>query len=171
MGNTLTAQYEWDLPLGTVPFHCEGSWAALLEAPASARTINTLGIISLASGNTSTLVSEPIVGKTHAFHDVRCSEQVYAWVEMDYAAGAWVLIAQALENGVLVGDPVELDKGDVDWEPARFTATGSSVIWQKMPFATGAKARSSPIATCGTWETRRVRTCTRVPVALRRGRV
>lgn len=149
VGNTLTAQYEWDLPLGTVPFHCEGSWAALLEAPASARTINTLGIISLASGNTSTLVSEPIVGKTHAFHDVRCSEQVYAWVEMDYAAGAWVLIAQALENGVLVGDPVELDKGDVDWEPARFTATGSSVIWQKMPFATGAK--SSEFSHCYLW--------------------
>ena len=68
---------------------------------------------------------------------------------MDYAAGAWVLIAQALENGVLVGDPVELDKGDADWEPARFTATGSSVIWQKMPFATGAK--SSEFSHCYLW--------------------
>ena len=56
---------------------------------------------------------------------------------------------QALENGVLVGDPVELDKGDADWEPARFTATGSSVIWQKMPFATGAK--SSEFSHCYLW--------------------
>lgn len=146
---TLSAQFEWDLPLGTVPFHCEGSLAALLEAPASARTVNTLGIISLASGDTSTLVTEPVMGKTYAFHDVRCSERVYAWVEMDYATGAWVLIAQALENGTLVGDPVELDEGDADWEPARFTAAGSSVIWQKMPFATGAK--SAEFSLCYLW--------------------
>lgn len=137
--NTLTPQLSWDVPLGTVPFHCEGVWAALLEAPASARAINTLGIISLASGSRATLVPEPIKGKTYGFHDVRCSEQVYAWIEMDYATGDWVLLAQELENGVLVGEPVELDDGTTDWEPARFTVTGNSVIWQKMPFASGAK--------------------------------
>lgn len=137
--NTLAPQLSWDMPLGTVPFHCEGAWAALLEAPASARAINTLGIISLASGSRATLVPEPIKGKTYGFHDVRCSEQVYAWIEMDYAAGDWVLLAQELENGVLVGEPVELDDGTTDWEPARFTVTGNSVIWQKMPFASGAK--------------------------------
>lgn len=137
--NTLTPQLSWDVPLGTVPFHCEGAWAALLEAPASARAINTLGIISLASGSRATLVPEPIKGKTYGFHDVRCSEQVYAWIEMDYATGDWVLLAQELENGVLVGEPVELDDGTTDWEPARFTVTGNSVIWQKMPFASGAK--------------------------------
>lgn len=137
--NTLTPQLSWDVPLGTVPFHCEGAWAALLEAPASARAINTLGIISLASGSRATLVPEPIKGKTYGFHDVRCSEQVYAWIEMGYATGDWVLLAQELENGVLVGEPVELDDGTTDWEPARFTVTGNSVIWQKMPFASGAK--------------------------------
>lgn len=137
--NTLTPQLSWDVPLGTVPFHCEGAWAALLEAPASARAINTLGIISLASGSRATLVPEPIKDKTYGFHDVRCSEQVYAWIEMDYATGDWVLLAQELENGVLVGEPVELDDGTTDWEPARFTVTGNSVIWQKMPFASGAK--------------------------------
>lgn len=137
--NTLAPQFSWDMPLGTVPFHCEGAWAALLEAPASARAINTLGIISLASGSRATLVPEPIKGKTYGFHDVRCSEQVYAWIEMDYATGDWVLLAQELENGVLVGEPVELDDGTTDWEPARFTVTGNSVIWQKMPFASGAK--------------------------------
>lgn len=137
--NVLASQFVWDLPLGTVPFHCEGAWAALLEAPASARAVNTLGIISLASGNRATLVPEPIKGKAFGFHDVRCGERMYAWVEMNYATGEWVLIAQQLENGALVGEPVELDDGDVDWEPARFTITGSSVIWQKMPLASGSK--------------------------------
>ncbi len=48
--NPLAAQSAWDLPLGTVPFHTEGAWAALLEAPASARSVDTLGIISQSPG-------------------------------------------------------------------------------------------------------------------------
>lgn len=135
----LQPQFAWDLPLGTVPVHCEGSWAALLEAPASARAVNTLGIISLVSGQRTTLFEQPTQGRAFGFHDVRCAEGVFAWVEMDYATGEWVLLASQLENGSIVGDALELDRGDVDWEPARFTAIGSSVIWQKMPLATGAK--------------------------------
>ena len=74
---------------------------------------------------------------------------MYAWVEMNYATGEWVLIAQQLENGALAGEPVELDDGDVDWEPARFTVTGSSVIWQKMPLASG--SRRSEFSHCYRW--------------------
>ncbi len=87
--NALAAQFAWDIPLGTVPFHSEGAWAALLEAPSSARSINTLGIISLASGARTTLISEPTKGAAYGFHDVRCGETVYAWIEMNYATGDW----------------------------------------------------------------------------------
>ena len=147
--NPLAAQSAWDLPLGTVPFHTEGAWAALLEAPASARSINTLGIISLASGARTTLISQPTQGGTYGFHDVRCSETVYAWIEMNYAEGEWVLLAQELRNGVLSGDAVELDSGDVDWEPARFTVAGGSVVWQKMPLASGSKR--AEFSHCYSW--------------------
>ena len=135
----LAAQFSWDLPLGTVAFHCEGAWAALMQAPESAREINTLGIISLTSGNRSTLVESPTQGDAFSFHEVRCSEKVFAWVEMNYAANDWALVAQQLVNGQLTGDPTKLDEGDGDWEPARFTASGDSVIWQKMPATTGSK--------------------------------
>lgn len=147
--NPLAAQSAWDLPLGTVPFHTEGAWAALLEAPASARSVNTLGIISLASGARTTLISQPTQGGTYGFHDVRCSETVYAWIEMNYAEGEWVLLAQELRNGVLSGDAVELDSGDVDWEPARFTVAGGSVVWQKMPLASGSKR--AEFSHCYSW--------------------
>lgn len=135
----MAEQYGWDLPLGSVPFHSEGSWAALMMAPESAREVNTLDIISIVSGNRFTLVEKPTQGSRYAFHDVRCSDSVFAWVEMDYAANSWVLIACELANGQLAGDPVKLDTGDKDWDPPRFTATGSSVIWQKMPSLTGSK--------------------------------
>lgn len=147
--NALQPQFMWDLPLGTVPFHTEGSCAALLEAPASAKAVNTLGIISLASGARNTLFEQPTQGSAFGFHDVRCAEEVYAWVEMNYATGEWVLMAAALQNGTLAGDALELDRGDGDWEPARFTATGSSVIWQKMPLATGTKR--TEYSHCNVW--------------------
>lgn len=147
--NVLAAQFAWDVPLGTVPFHCEGAWAALLEAPASARSVNTLGILSLASGARTTLIPQPTKGNAYGFHDVRCSDAVYAWVEMNYAQGEWVLLAQELTNGALSGEAVELDRGDVDWEPARFTVAGGDVIWQKMPLASGSK--SSEFSHCYAW--------------------
>lgn len=147
--NTLAAQFAWDIPLGTVPFHSEGAWAALLEAPSSARSINTLGIISLASGARTTLISEPTKGAAYGFHDVRCGETVYAWIEMNYATGDWALLAQELRNGALSGDAVELDSGDADWEPARFTVAEGRVIWQKMPLASGSKR--AEFSHCHVW--------------------
>ena len=145
----MAEQFAWDLPLGTVPFHCEGAWAALMMAPESAREVNTLEIISLATGRRSPMVSAPTQGTTYGFHDVRCSEQVYAWIEMNYTTKEWVLIGQALSNGQLTGDPIKLDSGDSDWEPARFTATGDAVIWQKMPALGGDK--TSEKSHCYLW--------------------
>lgn len=73
--NPIAVQSAWDLPLGTVPFHSEGAWAALLEAPSSARSVNTLGIISLASGARTTLIPQPIKGGAYGFHDVRSARR------------------------------------------------------------------------------------------------
>lgn len=147
--NPLAVQSTWDLPLGSVPFHSEGAWAALLEAPSSARSVNTLGIVSLSSGARTTLISQPTKGSAYGFHDVRCGETVYAWIEMNYAEGSWVLLAHELQNGALVGEPVELDRGNSDWEPARFTVADGHVVWQKMPLASGSKR--AEFSHCYSW--------------------
>ncbi|MDO4436548.1 MAG: hypothetical protein Q4B77_01140 [Coriobacteriaceae bacterium] len=145
----LNAQMSWDLPLGTVVAQSEGAWAAVIEAPASARAVNTLGVVSLANGARTVLIDAPTQGRGFGFHDVCCSESVFAWAEMNYRTGEWVLLAQALENGALTGKFAELDRGDKDWEPPRFTATGDSVIWQRMPQPTGGK--SSEFSHCFRW--------------------
>ena len=132
-----TATYTWTLPLGTVLFHSEGSWCAAMFAPESALYVNTLGVVSIAEGTTATLVEEPLNGSGYDFYDVRCGSGVFAWVEENFLTCDWMLIAQEFSEGALVGDPVELDSGDEDWEPAKFATTGSSVIWLKMPLASG----------------------------------
>ena len=136
-GSPYTAVQEFTLPLGTLLFHSGGSWAAALMAPESSQHVNTLGTMSLSTGVLNTLIETPTQGAAYEFFDVRCTDDVFAWVEIDYATRAWTLIGQGLYNGQLNGDPVQLDSGDIDWEPPRFTTWNTSVIWQKMPLATG----------------------------------
>lgn len=139
----------WDIALGTVLFHCEGVWAAAMMAPESALHPNTVGVFSVTSGRLVPLLETAQKGGSYTFFDVRCGAGVFAWIEMDYAARDWVLLAQAFSDGALSGEAVQLDSGDADWEPAPFTCTGTSVIWQKMPLATGSK--SSEFSHCYRW--------------------
>ena len=148
--STLEPTYTWTLPLGTVLFHSEGSWSAAMFAPESALHVNTLGVVSLVEGTTVTLVEDPLNGSGYEFYDVRCGSGVFAWVEEDFGTGDWMLIAQEFSEGALTGDPVELDSGDEDWEPAKFATTGSSVIWLKMPLASGNKSTEN--SHCYRWK-------------------
>ncbi len=148
--DTPTLSASWELPLGTLLFHSGGcSWAAAMLAPESASTVNTLGIVSLESGTVTTLVETPSFGSTYSVFDVRCTDSVYAWVEINYNDLSWALLGQQLSSGALTGDPVVLDEGDEDWEPPRFTTWSSSVIWQKMPMASGGS--SSEASHCYIW--------------------
>ena len=142
--STLASSEAWLLPLGTVLFHGGGcTWAAAMLTPESVSHINTLGVLSLASGNLSTVKEEPTQGTMYTYFDVRCSDTVMAWIEINYIDRSWVLFGQGLSNGTLTGSPVKLDEGDADWEPPRITVWQDSIIWQKMPLSTGSKSGES----------------------------
>lgn len=132
-----TASATWTLPLGTLLFHSGGAWAAAMMAPESSRHANTIGVLSLSSGSLVTLREDAAQGTGYDFFDVRCSESAFAWVEINYTDRSWVLLGQGFGAGALSGEPVQLDTGNVDWEPPRFTVWDDTVIWQKMPLATG----------------------------------
>lgn len=146
----LSASQEWSLSVGTLLFHSEGSWAAAMMTPESAVHPNTIGVFSLSSGNLVTLISDATKGTSYTFYDVRCGTGVLAWVEMDYREGSWYLMAQSLGDGALSGEATQLDHGDSNWEPPMFTCTGTSVIWQRMPLASGNK--SSESSHCYLWK-------------------
>ncbi len=147
--NPYEASQTWTLPLGTLLFHSEGSWAAALLTPESSQHPNTLGVLSLSSGDITTIREDPVMGSGYEFFDVRCGTGVYAWVEIDYSDRSWVLFGQAYASAAVSGDPVELDEGDIDWEPPRFTVWNSSVIWQRMPLSSG--SASSEYSHCYQW--------------------
>lgn len=146
----VNAAQTWTLPLGTLLWHCEGSWAAAMLTPESSVHPNTLGTLSLGDGTLSTLIGAPTLGSAYSFFDVRMGDGVYAWVEIDYGSLSWTLFARPWSAGSFTGDAVKLDQGNKDWDPPRFTCTGSSVIWLKMPATSGSKTSQS--STCYLWK-------------------
>lgn len=148
--SSLAVASSWTYPLGTMLFHAGGCvWAAAMLTPESATSVNTLGVMSLTSGSLMTLMEAPTSPSMGTFFDVRCTDSIYAWVEINYNDRSWALFGQTLAGGSLVGSPVQLDQGTADWEPPRLTVWGSSVIWQKMPLATG--ERSAEPSHCYIW--------------------
>ena len=143
------ATSSWSLPLGTLLWHTDGSWAAAMMTPESAVSPNSIGVLSLASGDLITLEGTATHGRTYSFYDVRCGSGVFVWVEIEYSSLDWVLLAAGMSEGALTGDPVQIDKGNADWDPPMFTAVGSTVYWQKMPNASGSK--SAEASHCYRW--------------------
>lgn len=146
----LAASQTWTLPLGTLLNHSEGSWAAAMFTPESALHANTIGVVSLTSGATTTLMQDPSLGDNYHFYDVRCSDSVFAWVEMNYVKSKWTLFAQDFKAGQLTGNAVKLDSGGVDYDPPLFTTSDSTVYWYHMPSSSGSKTTEASLCFAAT---------------------
>ena len=128
---TLEASAEYSLPLGNVPRISEGAWVAVTSAGESASPVVRGGALSLESGAVGDVVAAPIsrgAGEWVIF-DVRCSDSVYAWVELEVASRSWALYAARFSDGALSGTTSTLWQGTSDYDPAAFCVTGSTVIW------------------------------------------
>ena len=144
---------EWELPLGNVLHEGEGTWLPVTTAGASAMPMVKCSAFSLASGDLTEVVAEPITPNSPnvVIYDARCSDSAYAWVELDTLTKSWSLYAASFANGTLSGSPNTLWQGDANWDPPRFAVTGNKVIWQVMPSLNGDK--TSEMSHCYLWKT------------------
>lgn len=140
VSTTLEAASTWTIPLGSVLRPAEGSWIPVTTAGSSATPMVKGSSLSLASGTISEVVSAPVGGAAMmVIYDVRCSDAAYAWVELDLATRDWTLYAAAFSGGTLTGETSTLWQGTSDYDPAPFAVSGSSVVWQVQPAASGTK--------------------------------
>ena len=142
----------WQVALGTVLYPSEGNWIAATLTGDTPYPPVSAGAFSVAAGSLATVVDKPRSGgANYVIYEARCSDSVYAWVELDVVSGDWRLYGCAFSNGALSGNPVELYSGDKDWDPPQLVCTGNQVIWYVMPVAGGAK--TSEDSTCYLWKT------------------
>lgn len=134
----------WELPLGSVLHEGAGGWIPVTQAGSSASPMVKGCAFSTEDGSFSEVVSD-VMGDSHTvvIYDTRCSDEVYAWVELDYLTHAWTLYAARFSStqGKLDGTATVLWQADADYDPPGFTCTGNSVLWQVMPSLSGEKTK------------------------------
>lgn len=146
----LAEEGSWTLPLGNVLRPSEGTWVPVITAGSSAMPMVKASALSLSSGQLSEVVSAPLGAEsTTVIYDVRCSDEVYAWVELDLVTRAWTLYAADFSGGQLSGDTKMLWEGTADYDPALLAVSGPSVLWQVQPSTSGSKTTES--SRCYLW--------------------
>lgn len=130
---------EWTLPLGNVVLPGEGTWLPVTSAGTSATPMVKASAFSIATGDLVEVVREPITPKATntVIYDVGCSDETYAWVELNTLTRAWTLYAASFSNGALTATPSKLWEADAEWDPPRFAVAGRRVVWQVMPSLSG----------------------------------
>lgn len=142
----------WTLPLGSVLHPAEGNWIPVTTTGASATPMVKASVLSLTSGEVTDVVSTAQMNSTTAvIYDVRCSDSVYAWVEIDTTTFDWQLFAAPFSDGKLTGDATVLYKASRDWDPALFACGDDKVVWLVQPAISGKKTRES--SHCYVWRT------------------
>lgn len=148
---TLTASSEWTIPLGNV-LHAGGeTWIPMTTAGSSATPMVKASALSLGTGAVNEVVSESHTADAPnvVIYDVRCSDDVYAWSEIDLLTHDWYLYASAFSDGALTGDVSLLGKGNKNYDPPLFAVAGKRVIWLVMPSESGTKTSKSSF--CYVW--------------------
>ena len=147
---SLNQREEWSVPLGSVLHESTGTWVAVTQAGASASPMVKGCAFSTETGEMVDVVPDVIGdGHTVVIYDARCSDSVYAWVELDYLTHAWTLYAARFLGGRLDGSATPLWQGDADYDPPGFACVDDRVLWQVMPSLKGTK--TSEHSYCYLW--------------------
>ena len=144
---------EWTLPLGSVLHEATSSWIPVTQAGSSASPMVKGCAFSTEDGTLVDVVSD-VMGDSHTVvvYDTRCSDEVYAWVELDFLTHEWSLYAARFSStdGSIEGTATTLWQADADYDPPGFTCVGNAVLWQVMPALSGSKTRESSF--CYLWK-------------------
>lgn len=131
----------WSLPAGTVFRQSTGTWVPALAQGSTAIPVIKAIALSSKTGQVTDVITSLVMGNdpNMAIYDVRCSDSVYAWVEIDMLSRKWGLYAQRFSEGAVSGTASTLWEGDKEWDPPLFAVAGDAVIWQVMPSIRGSK--------------------------------
>lgn len=142
----------WNLPLGTVLHAAPGIWhPALAQGDTAAHMIKACALSTQSGQLLDVITNAQNTNPSWLVFDARCSDKVFAWVELDTLTRSWVLYASPFADGALTGSITKLWEGDKNYEPPSLACWESCVLWQVMPSISGSKTSESSY--CYLWET------------------
>lgn len=150
-GTTTLGEYgSWNLSLGCVPRPAEGALRPYVASGEAANPMTIAGVVSIESGVSSTLVSSAQAGGNYVVYDARCSDYVFAWVELDIVTRAWKLFAAAISTDGTLATSSTLWEADSEYDPPYLCCSGTSVIWLVMPSTSGSHTAEN--SSCYLWQ-------------------
>lgn len=143
----------WSIAVGNVLHVAEGDYIPVTTAGDSASPMVKGSVLSAQSGELVTLLDAPY-GTTDenntVIFDTRCSDALYAWIELNLLDHSWSLYAQRFSDGSLTGTVTTLWQADSNYDPPLFAVSGSKVIWLVMPSTSGDKTTEHSY--CYVWQ-------------------
>ena len=142
----------YDIAAGTVLRPSEGDWVAATSVGTTTSPIVKGAAFSVSAGTLVDVITQTVTtgNPNIAIYDVRCSDEAYAWVEMNLLDKSWKLYAAPFSGGAITGTSSTLWKANKNWDPPRFVVTGNRVIWQVMPSISGTKTAEHSF--CYVWK-------------------
>lgn len=125
------------LTYGTQVWADTDTVAACLVPAETSSPLNTVSLLYLGSGNTAQVL-EGAQGAEEGFQifDVRCSESILVWTELNTYEGIWRIYTANISNGN-ISDIKQVDEGDSNWMTPSITAAADAAFWQVMPASDG----------------------------------
>ena len=131
----------YEFPYGTLIWSNNNTNAACLLPTDAAKPLTHVGILSLATGTTTTVLSAAISqNEGFEIYDVRASETGLIWTEANILEGTWRIYTAPLQDTAL-GVATLADHGNEDWETPTIAAVGTSAFWQRLPKTKGAASK------------------------------
>ena len=142
----------YDIAAGTVLRPGEGDWIAATSVGTTTSPVVKGAAFSVSAGTLVDVITQTVTtgNPNIAIYDVRCSDEAYAWVEMNLLDKSWKLYAAPFSGGAITGTSSTLWKANKNWDPPRFVVTGNRVIWQVMPSISGTKTAEHSF--CYVWK-------------------
>ena len=123
----------YDLPYGTLVWVNDDSIAACLLPTETGSPLTQIGILSLSTGNVTTILEKPVGSSEHfEVYDVRATSSGMIWTEANVLEGTWRIYATRFNNGA-PGNFALLEEGDSTYDTPMLAAVGTHAYWQVLP--------------------------------------
>lgn len=147
----LEAAATWQLPLGTVLHAAPGVWRpALAQGDTAAHMLKACALSTTSGELLDVVTSTQNTKATWLMYDARCSDKVFAWVELDTLTRSWVLYGSAFADGALTGKTSKLWEADANYDPPSVACWDECILWQVTPAHGGSKTSESSF--CYLWQ-------------------
>lgn len=133
-GTMVTQSGSYTLPFGTLVWCTDDNVAACLVPTDQASPLNTLQVLTLGNGTTTSLLDQA-QGQSQGYdiYDARLTSQGVVWTEANILADTWRIYTATMQ-GTTMGTPVQVDEGSTqDWETPSLAIVGDTAFWQTMP--------------------------------------